>query len=807
MTKIFNNFNNYSVRIIKALVPSFSGMLSVKAGRPLVKWILQSVLLVKGSITTSLVKVSVYYVRFLYNLTKRSGIKYTVKYLKACTSLLMQSISGKPHKSTQELGAAVSRTSKGLPRVIPILHRNHITKGNVFYIRFWLTLFSIYRVLDYTGKLSIKTIIKPSNAVFDVDEVRAATLSFMENFDFPYIDRRAGYSELDIRPYWISTTSPNSTKQEWPPGSPKTTSSHLYSIIGSYLGMNYTGMIKKVLNLRYALGDSYSNVSKVVSASRFALRKIPWYLLRRKTKNGSDIFPIEFTYLGRLGFKLEPAGKVRVFAMVDCLTQWMLRPLHIALSSRLKGIPMDATHDQDGSLRTYVEMLRREGITEVYSFDLSAATDRLPVKFQALILDIVTNYDGFGMLWSAALVDRWYKLPTPHWGASTSLSALGLKPESIDPNYVRVEDVVDNRGRTFKAVTAVRYAVGQPMGALSSWVMLALAHHIIVQMAALRVGWIGFDKYRILGDDGSIANKEVAYAYLDIMKELDVEINLSKSIISSNGSLEFAKRFFYNYQEVTGIPFLEMAVSKYDVRGLIQLFSRIQNWRPIRVSELLSFLGHGYKALSRITTKYSKMSKGMKSALQILSFPGGLFSTLESVQSWILSPSFNKGGLRSMPESGLKYLLDIIRSRADTVAKPDLPETPEDFEVLWNNTWFGQPEEPNNLDDIVRDLQFVKHDIKLMYYDEMCYSLHLDWDTTLTEVKDTFDLYHEDPEELPDFDTLWSYLSTLEDIAAGENKASEFVEVSEVISINKSVLLKRLRKIQALLQESNENKD
>jgi hypothetical protein len=718
----------------------------------------------------------------------------------------MQSISGKPHGSTQELGAAVSRTSKGLPRVIPVIHRNHITKGNVFYIRFWLTLFSIYRVLDYTGKLSIKTIIKPSNAVFDVDEVRAAVLSFMENFDFPYIDRRTGYSELEIRPYWISTTSPNSTKREWPPGSPKTTSSHLYSIMGSILAMAHTGMFRAVYNLQYALGDTYSSVTKVVSSSRFALRKIPWYLLRSQRGKTQDIYPLEFHYLGRLGFKLEPAGKVRVFAMVDALTQWMLQPLHKALSSRLKAIPMDATHDQDGSLRSYVEMLRREGISEVYSFDLSAATDRLPVKFQAFILDVITDYDGFGLLWSKALVDRWYQLPTPHWGASTSLSALGLKPESIDPNYVRVEDVTDNRGRTFKAVTAVRYAVGQPMGALSSWVMLALAHHIIVQMAALRVGWIGFDKYRILGDDGTIANKEVAYAYLDIMKELDVEINLSKSIISSNGSLEFAKRFFYNYQEVTGIPFLEMAVAKYDVRGLIQLFKRIQNWRPIRVSELLSYLGHGYKALSRITTKYSKMSKGMRSALQILSFPGGLFSTLESVQSWILSPSFNKGGLQNMPESGLRFLLELLRSRADTVAKPDLPETPEDFEVLWNTTWFGQPEEPNNIEKEVKDLQFIKHDFKRMWYDEMAYTLFTDWDLTLVEVKDTYDLYHDDPDELPDFDTLWHYLTVLEDIAAGENKASEFVEISEVISINKSVLLKRLRKIQAILQESNENK-
>jgi hypothetical protein len=29
-------------------------------------------------------------------------------------------------------------------------------------------------------------------------------------------------------------------------------------------------------------------------------------------------------YVGKLGFKLEAAGKVRVFAMVECWTQWLL---------------------------------------------------------------------------------------------------------------------------------------------------------------------------------------------------------------------------------------------------------------------------------------------------------------------------------------------------------------------------------------------------------------------------------------------------------------------------------------------------
>jgi len=45
--------------------------------------------------------------------------------------------------------------------------------------------------------------------------------------------------------------------------------------------------------------------------------------------------------LGKLGLKDEPAGKVRVFAMVDCITQWAFRPLHDRIFEILKLIPQD----------------------------------------------------------------------------------------------------------------------------------------------------------------------------------------------------------------------------------------------------------------------------------------------------------------------------------------------------------------------------------------------------------------------------------------------------------------------------------
>jgi len=72
-----------------------------------------------------------------------------------------------------------------------------------------------------------------------------------------------------------------------------------------------------------------------------------------------------------------------------------------------------------------------------------------------------------------------------------------------------------------------KYEFGRPMGAYSSWAMLALTHHELVRVAAVRAGLTGFSDYAVLGDDIVITNDAVASEYLKIMKYLGVSINLS----------------------------------------------------------------------------------------------------------------------------------------------------------------------------------------------------------------------------------------------------------------------------------------
>lgn len=110
----------------------------------------------------------------------------------------------------------------------------------------------------------------------------------------------------------------------------------------------------------------------------------------------------------------------------------------------------------------------------------------------------------------------------------------------------------------------IHYGCGQPMGALSSWAMLAVTHHFLVQYARFNVcldrgyPYTPTRDYCILGDDLIITDISLAKAYLRLLKMLGMEVNLSKSIVSSNRTLEFAKRTFVLGRDVSPISLTEI---------------------------------------------------------------------------------------------------------------------------------------------------------------------------------------------------------------------------------------------------------
>lgn len=137
------------------------------------------------------------------------------------------------------------------------------------------------------------------------------------------------------------------------------------------------------------------------------------------------------------------------------------------------------------------------------------------------------------------------------------------------------------------------------MGALSSWAMLALTHHIMVALAARRAGFLvgSFRDYAVLGDDIVIANGMVAREYLVVCAQVGVKVGIHKSLISRNGCLEFAKRFLVRGQDASPISLLEVGSCTRSLTAMLELGRKYNLTLP----NIVGILGYGFKVRGRLT--------------------------------------------------------------------------------------------------------------------------------------------------------------------------------------------------------------
>jgi hypothetical protein len=534
-------------RLTLDLTPkTFNAMLAVKGQRPLISHFLQFVRLMVGKITPNWVRLVVLLLRKMHFLFNTQGVQGYVKYLKASSVLVQQVSAGYIIHDLATIGPRVSRSKSGLPRIIPSIYRKRMMNGDVMLIKIILTLFAVFRVAVYNANPKLSTITTSRTTSLD-----------LENDIKRYIPKAlralvgGARHPLKITPIFMGmSSSPNSKRSQGE------YSTHPLAVIRSIIEICKDPVIFPAMN-RMMTRFPTSPLLRLWNLGISYVSNMVGYGLRRN----QILNPyLGITPLGKIGLKQEAAGKVRVFAMVDCWTQWLLKPLHSWIFSVLKKIPMDGTFDQLRPLKVY------SGSKPVFSFDLSAATDRLPISFQKRILSHLFG-STYAHDWATLLVGR--------------------------PYAVKYKDVFS--GEKFQ--DNLFYQVGQPMGALSSWGMLALTHHVIVQIAAIRAGLFPFKGYALLGDDFVIWNRHVAYHYLIIMKALGLEVNTSKSILSPKGKgLEFAKRTFLfddaGTHDVSPVSLLEYSAALETSSGFI---SFIKKYNP-NLGSIRSLLGLGYKS-------------------------------------------------------------------------------------------------------------------------------------------------------------------------------------------------------------------
>lgn len=126
---------------------------------PMISW----ARMVSGKLSRSKVLQTTHFAKWVANMVRMQGTVGLVLYLKTAHVMLMQGLPGSElHSGPREIGnTGVARGGSSLPRVIPSYARRLIRLGDRSTIRFWLTMFGLYRMLLIAPTFKINTITDP----------------------------------------------------------------------------------------------------------------------------------------------------------------------------------------------------------------------------------------------------------------------------------------------------------------------------------------------------------------------------------------------------------------------------------------------------------------------------------------------------------------------------------------------------------------------------------------------------------------------------------------------------------------------
>jgi hypothetical protein len=651
-----NQMKSFALGAYRFNSKAANAMIAVKGGTPLVKVFVSLLTPLGLGVTSSRVLVVVVLLRRFYLIYKSQGVRGLVLFLKTTTVVFQQCVNGHVLTNvTPVSGARISRTNTGYPRIIPMIHRNMIRQGDTKLMKLYLTLFNLYRVLEFDGRLKLNTITAPSTASGRLDMtkhiesfVSGLRLDSVVHFDMALHIKRTGMFHKRMLPNFVLDWLKNRYEQleAFPilKGAPGTHTNSSDDSLSYSVSTHPVVLTRSAISIRgssfYTSFQFFINLMPNNSRIRVAFETASKF---------SGLKPLPS--LGKLGTKVEAAGKIRVFAMVDAWTQWIMSPIHELYFAILQKIPQDGTFDQ----------LRPLGASknwkDAFSLDLTAATDRLPLNIQVDLLAAITGSRSLALNWAKVLVDRDYFI-----SYSKAYGGKGIdKYRDHGPTK-----------RTCSFSQTLRYAVGQPMGALSSWASLAITHHYLVQYSAWEAGvarpGVWFKDYAILGDDLVIGNRLVAIEYLRVLKDIGMEVGLHKSLISGgNLGLEFAKKTFHKGEDISPIPLTEFAAALgaiSEMRAFAQKFN-------LGFPALVKTLGYKFRILGSLTKRFSLLNAKVKIIFLATNLPfdegsvheffrvGSALSALYKVDILAIAEKFRATEFLKLAKSALRVIAGV----------------------------------------------------------------------------------------------------------------------------------------------------
>lgn len=407
------------------------------------------------------------------------------------------------------------------------------------------------------------------------------------------------------------------------------------------------------IGLRDESPHLYSSITKMAELT--SNQKLLDILSAFEDENGIDLVERGKVPIidSKLSLKQESGGKNRVFAIGDWFSQTALKGIHQYIFNILNKMPEDGTSDHNVTAIKSKEWCKvvNQKLTDLpHSVDLTTATDCVPSLLQR---EIVTKMFG------KDIGNHWYILMTKR-------------------NFQKIN-----------SYDKISYTTGQPMGLLSSWALLALWHHVILQsiLRVLRIprtdSTYGFVNYLIIGDDVAMRGNRVYTLYNNVVlrwlnipaselkgftpKTLDLNINPIKPNdpyhreTNELVAVEIAKRIFVNGFEIT-------PVSPVCIKAGLELPSDF----PSMLDELDR---RGYERFSSLDRAIvlSDLNFNPSSAISLASFPmsrspqfEGTPGSLEDDSKLSKSPWLKPDWSDSDNQKLIKMVVDSLRNRLNT---------------------------------------------------------------------------------------------------------------------------------------------
>lgn len=206
---------------------------------------------------------------------------------------------------------------------------------------------------------------------------------------------------------------------------------------------------------------------------------------------------------------------LRDIAVPNRFIQNALVPGADRLYNLVKLLPRDATFAQD-RFDTKIQNRVNNGNLYQGSVDLSKATDNLPFKWGEEIVSYLQLH--FGISKETLLLHTIY--------GNILSEEVAKKEWSFIKSFSLFQTVA--RANWEDEGFLLTWKVGQPLGSLPSFAMLAITHNLLLESMAAHLGYL-HSPYVVLGDDVVIMNKRLRKRYIRELVSRGIPLSLHKS--------------------------------------------------------------------------------------------------------------------------------------------------------------------------------------------------------------------------------------------------------------------------------------